>query len=203
MIVAAGTPRQRIQVDARGDGEESAYQYCAGDPVGKVNPPGLWAMKYLSNSAFDRARARIRARADYILRNAKGYRLGGKSETGLIDCSGLVTRVMVHADIFPSSSVMNWNSGRIYREAPSKGVSSKEWFNRSTRTQYRIGDILYKSGNPGHVAIVVSDGTDPEIVESSPRYNGPKKHRLSARWSSWAPAGSGRFFIKDDRRVMR
>ena len=29
---------------ARDDGEESAYQYCAGDPVGKVDPTGLYAM---------------------------------------------------------------------------------------------------------------------------------------------------------------
>ncbi|MDY0087953.1 MAG: RHS repeat-associated core domain-containing protein [Coriobacteriia bacterium] len=28
---------------ARDDGEESAYQYCAGDPVGKVDPTGMWA----------------------------------------------------------------------------------------------------------------------------------------------------------------
>ncbi|PKQ29296.1 MAG: hypothetical protein CVT60_06145 [Actinobacteria bacterium HGW-Actinobacteria-10] len=28
---------------ARADGEESAYQYCAGDPVGSVDPSGEWA----------------------------------------------------------------------------------------------------------------------------------------------------------------
>jgi RHS repeat-associated protein len=28
---------------ARADGEESAYQYCGGDPVGKVDPSGLWS----------------------------------------------------------------------------------------------------------------------------------------------------------------
>ncbi|MDO8962948.1 MAG: RHS repeat-associated core domain-containing protein, partial [Coriobacteriia bacterium] len=28
---------------AKADGEESAYQYCGGDPVGKVDPSGLWA----------------------------------------------------------------------------------------------------------------------------------------------------------------
>jgi RHS repeat-associated protein len=28
---------------ARADGEESAYQYCAGDPVGSVDPSGLWS----------------------------------------------------------------------------------------------------------------------------------------------------------------
>jgi RHS repeat-associated protein len=27
---------------ARADGEESAYQYCGGDPVGKTDPSGLW-----------------------------------------------------------------------------------------------------------------------------------------------------------------
>jgi len=30
---------------ARADGEESAYQYCAGDPVGKVDPTGLRAVR--------------------------------------------------------------------------------------------------------------------------------------------------------------
>jgi hypothetical protein len=28
---------------AKADGEESAYQYCGGDPVGKVDPSGEWA----------------------------------------------------------------------------------------------------------------------------------------------------------------
>jgi RHS repeat-associated protein len=31
---------------ARDDGEESAYQYCAGDPVGKVDPTGLASVFY-------------------------------------------------------------------------------------------------------------------------------------------------------------
>ena len=188
---------------ARDDGEESAYQYCAGDPVGKVDPSGEAATKLLSNAAYDRARARIKSRADYILRNATGYLLGGKSETGKIDCSGLVTRVMVHAGIFSNSAVNYWNSGRIYQEAPRKGVPSVAFFNKGNRMSYRIGDVLYKAGRPGHVAIVVSDGQDPWIVESSPRYGGPKKHRLSARWASWAPTGSGRFFIKQSAQLIR
>jgi hypothetical protein len=29
---------------ARADGEESAYQYCGGDPVGKVDPSGLYSI---------------------------------------------------------------------------------------------------------------------------------------------------------------
>ena len=28
---------------AKADGEESAYQYCGGDPVGKVDPSGEWS----------------------------------------------------------------------------------------------------------------------------------------------------------------
>jgi RHS repeat-associated protein len=31
---------------ARDDGDESAYQYCAGDPVGRVDPSGEWAERY-------------------------------------------------------------------------------------------------------------------------------------------------------------
>ncbi|MBC7266850.1 MAG: RHS repeat-associated core domain-containing protein [Coriobacteriia bacterium] len=31
---------------AKADGEESPYQYCAGDPVGKVDPSGEWAKRY-------------------------------------------------------------------------------------------------------------------------------------------------------------
>ncbi|MDO8914969.1 MAG: RHS repeat-associated core domain-containing protein, partial [Coriobacteriia bacterium] len=31
---------------ARADGEESAYQYCGGDPVGKSDPSGLFAMRF-------------------------------------------------------------------------------------------------------------------------------------------------------------
>ncbi|MBE0418197.1 MAG: RHS repeat-associated core domain-containing protein, partial [Coriobacteriia bacterium] len=31
---------------ARDDGEESAYQYCAGDPVGKVDPTGMWSRSF-------------------------------------------------------------------------------------------------------------------------------------------------------------
>ena len=36
-------------IPARDDGEESAYQYCAGDPVGKVDPTGLlyWRIRDL------------------------------------------------------------------------------------------------------------------------------------------------------------
>ncbi|GAB4290117.1 MAG: hypothetical protein Kow0067_16350 [Coriobacteriia bacterium] len=30
---------------ARADGEQSAYQYCGGDPVGKVDPSGEWAYR--------------------------------------------------------------------------------------------------------------------------------------------------------------
>lgn len=36
--------RQFLSKDpAKADGEESAYQYCGGDPVGDVDPSGLWA----------------------------------------------------------------------------------------------------------------------------------------------------------------
>ncbi len=39
---------------AKADGEESAYQYCGGDPVGKTDPSGL---AYSANAALSYARA--------------------------------------------------------------------------------------------------------------------------------------------------
>ncbi|MBC7266844.1 MAG: CHAP domain-containing protein, partial [Coriobacteriia bacterium] len=38
---------------AKADGEESPYQYCGGDPVGKVDPSGELASDYYSKEYFD------------------------------------------------------------------------------------------------------------------------------------------------------
>jgi RHS repeat-associated protein len=43
------TARFLTKDPARDDGEESAYQYCAGDPVGRVDPSGMWAEKLIYN----------------------------------------------------------------------------------------------------------------------------------------------------------
>lgn len=50
---------------ARADGEESAYQYCAGDPVGKVDPTGLVSQRIQS---LWRAVVRERPSPEWILR---------------------------------------------------------------------------------------------------------------------------------------
>ncbi len=51
----------------RADGEESAYQYAAGDPVGKVDPTGLawiWmAFRYATNRDVGASHIRITAKA--------------------------------------------------------------------------------------------------------------------------------------------
>ncbi|KAF0206997.1 MAG: RHS repeat-associated core domain-containing [Actinobacteria bacterium] len=39
---------------AKADGEESAYQYCGGDPVGSVDPSGLRSVKWFTIWAYDR-----------------------------------------------------------------------------------------------------------------------------------------------------
>ncbi|MDI6844436.1 MAG: hypothetical protein QMC94_08605, partial [Anaerosomatales bacterium] len=41
----------------KADGEESPYQYCGGDPVGKVDPSGEWALYALHRVSKDEARA--------------------------------------------------------------------------------------------------------------------------------------------------
>lgn len=48
---------------ARADGEESPYQYCAGDPIGKVDPSGEWAWvtflrHYLTNAEKNKLNSR-------------------------------------------------------------------------------------------------------------------------------------------------
>lgn len=42
---------------ARADGEESAYQYCAGDPVGSVDPTGEWGARVHSERTLRWARS--------------------------------------------------------------------------------------------------------------------------------------------------
>ncbi|MCL4079230.1 hypothetical protein MX659_06470 [Coriobacteriia bacterium Es71-Z0120] len=65
-----GTPAVPAHVAAaiaKADGEESAYQYCGGDPVGKVDPSGLrkW---FLTLAAIQDVRAKL----NYI-KTATGY----------------------------------------------------------------------------------------------------------------------------------
>lgn len=47
---------------ARADGEQSAYQYCGGDPVGKVDPSGALAADYYGADYWDEWRLHLRPR---------------------------------------------------------------------------------------------------------------------------------------------
>ena len=50
---------------AKADGEESAYQYCGGDPVGSVDPSGEWSLAYAKTFNLTTS---LRTIADWIRR---------------------------------------------------------------------------------------------------------------------------------------
>ncbi|MBC7267070.1 MAG: hypothetical protein H5T75_08900 [Coriobacteriia bacterium] len=104
------------------------------------------------------------------------------------------------------SSVKNaWKSSSFYERVLKKGRSSAQYFDAVTRTPYQIGDILYSSW---HVAIVISNGKDPEIAECTPWpdpngwRDGTKTSRLSKRWSSWKPTNAGRYIVAYSHNVI-
>jgi RHS repeat-associated protein len=59
---------------ARADGEESAYQYCGGDPVGKTDPSGEWAKTVRFSSSGNMTsylNEVLRVNAGYALKAAR------------------------------------------------------------------------------------------------------------------------------------
>ncbi|MDI6902102.1 MAG: NlpC/P60 family protein, partial [Anaerosomatales bacterium] len=193
-----------------------AYQYCGGDPVGKVDPSGEAAKAPLTGMTFSK-RDRIRwlalawvnrsipylYGAKYFFHYTKWDKYQGKSVDAYhrLDCSGFVQRILNEAGVrgIPSisRSVNNsWKSTDFYSQAPRQGRSNADYFDAAKKTHYQIGDILYASE---HVAIVISNGKNPEIAECTPWpkpggwKDGTKKTRLATRWSSWKPTSAGRY----------
>lgn len=188
------------------DGQESAYQYCTGDPVGKSDPTGAMAMKHLSAASFDWTRELVVGSAFYILRHAKGYRPAGhdgeyfkQPPDGYVDCSGLVTWILWKAKVLNKSAIADWNSGALWQNAPLKSRRpTNRYFDAGRRIQWRVGDIV-QSDPPsphsvGHVAIITRDGPSPYVAESSPTYNGPAIHPLAKRKRTWRYRHAGRYF---------
>lgn len=194
----------------RADGEESLYQYCAGDPVGSVDPSGRkkTGLKQgaLQRQVYDWVREQIVFYAHVVANNLKGYSPNTKkgawghkqgykqAPNGYADCSGLVTWIMYKAGVFPKSAIGNWNSQTIYRNALRKGLPNTTWFDRKRKIAWRVGDIVQSDPPINHVALVLSDGKNPYIIESSPTYRGAKIHRLGKRKKVWRYQHSGRYF---------
>ncbi|MCE5191210.1 MAG: hypothetical protein LLG08_05565, partial [Actinomycetia bacterium] len=98
-----------------------------------------------------------------------------------------------------------WKSTAFYDNAPTKGRSDTQYFDTRKKIAYQIGDILYSCE---HVAIVISNGKNPEIAECTPWpkpngwKDGTKKTRLSDRWSSWKPTKAGRYIQAYSHNVL-
>jgi RHS repeat-associated protein len=195
---------------ARADGEESLYQYCAGDPVGSVDPSGRKKKRLkqgpLERNVYDWVREQIVYYAHVVANNLKGYSPNTKAgawghkqgykqaPNGYADCSGVVTWIMYKAGVFPKSAISNWNSRAIYDHALRKGIPSITWFDRKRKTAWTVGDIVQSDPPVNHVALVLSDGKNPYIIESSPTYGGAGIHRLGNRKKPWKYQHSGRYF---------
>jgi RHS repeat-associated protein len=195
----------------RDDGEQSLYQYCSGDPVGCVDPNGMAKKKRLKQgplrpTVYEWVREQIVFYALVVANNLKGYApntaAGGwghkqgykQAPYGYADCSGVVTWIMYKAGVFPKSSIANWNSRMIYENALRKGIPDTSWFDKKRRIAWRVGDIVQSDPPVNHVALVLSDGRNPYIIESSPTYHGAKIHRLGKRKKPWKFQHSGRYF---------
>ncbi len=62
--------RQFLSKDlSRNDGEQSAYQYCLGNPIANVDPTGLWSVKSMLYRVVNRVRYELSQR-DETYRNA-------------------------------------------------------------------------------------------------------------------------------------
>jgi hypothetical protein len=190
----------------RADGEQSASQYCSGDPIGNVDTTGLAAKAKLKQGAltsrdYDDVREKVVYNSFYVLNHAKGYAPDNHTQgykgapDGYVDCSGLVTYVMWRAGVFAQSSIYNWNSRAIYDNALTKSTHPNDnFFDTSKRAKWRIGDIVQSDAPNNHVAVIVRDSPDPYIAESSPTYRGPAIHKLAKRKKTWHYQHSGRFF---------
>jgi RHS repeat-associated protein len=101
--------RQFISKDpAKADGEESAYQYCGGDPVGKVDPSGLYCGSAAASYARTWAKSRNPAYHDYT---------DEKAETA--DCTNFASQAA-----FAGGAPMDWTWWCV---SSAKYGSSKAW----------------------------------------------------------------------------
>jgi len=115
---------------AKADGEESAYQYCGGDPVGKVDPSGYLAVPSWMKSAYSMAGRLVRAYLGInsqeraaIKRNPTAgivyvywcYRALA-SERMFFGTMGHRTTRRTHSDTYSSRRTSIGGSGGVWRE---------------------------------------------------------------------------------------
>jgi hypothetical protein len=113
---------------ARADGEESAYQYCGGDPVGKVDPTGLWGEGVHDNKTRDWLKW------DYEDQIVKGN-LGSESET-----DGSITHINFDGARAHPKYHGYVGAGAAYTDLFDKAV--KKWKKGGSSNQKKASHIL-------------------------------------------------------------
>ena len=140
---------------ARDDGEESAYQYCAGDPVGKVDPTGQFAVApLLANPSVPIAMQKM---ADSIGRAALW--IGGAAAAAFTS-SALIRYLKSVAN--PGSWSANYHA---YRHVGQK-VLEQVLRNRRLWIETRLSPV--KLINPQTQRIKVQPGPFAMIVSRAP-----------------------------------
>ena len=189
--------RQFLSQDpARADGEESGYQYCAGNPVGNEDPSGQLLRRILSYTQYSNLRYWIRWYANYYVAMKIPYYCGAiPKNLSTIDCNGLVQLILSaagkQAGLYKNGG--DWTgspwSGRrnandlLTKVAYWQGTPTKNYKYFSGTIAWRIGDIVghYYPGHHGHVTIVITDGPNPTIAESSDAPT--REETLKQRWA--------------------
>ena len=126
---ASSSPR----TPAKADGEGSAYQYCGGDPVGKVDPSGEYGLGYtlIRRATVTQKDANLYAGV-YLIRNALHW------SAGLV--AGRVRKAAgVAAELLNLSDATDWLGRWGYPKQLSVGDVMREY--RSTYAERAKGLI--------------------------------------------------------------
>ena len=109
---------------ARADGEESAYQYCGGDPVGKTDPSGLKVTHFSTKPTYSRWRV-INCKVTRLVAKALTGRAFAR-ETGLF----WLQHAQTAADIYEI-----WKSGNV--PASFSGFTCSNYYSWDVDVYYR------------------------------------------------------------------
>ena len=128
---------------ARADGEESAYQYAGGDPVGKVDPSGLWtteaAFAINTQAKADHLNnATTRGRLTYAALWGVVTWLVGGGLTVAVTVPGLAVQIELKSAISIASTV--WQASRL-------GGESAGAFRVGDRLVVQRSDFAYPTTN--------------------------------------------------------
>jgi RHS repeat-associated protein len=200
----------------RADGQESPYQYCGGEPVGRTDPSGAMFLSLHHKDEYRHARAKLVAAAKQLVkwkvRYSHGAHVQKPKRHGQMDCSGAVAWIYRKAGTWfakriprPTSG-SRWNTDSFVSHLSWK---TKHWSRKrfAPGRRWQIGDVLvrgWSGGKMGHIVMVVRDGGSPKLFECAGSRRG--KYREGARFiswpsrmRSWRPLWAGRFFDYEPR----